>query len=84
MKSGLRSVTYMYYEAKVTGLISFINTWHPIIFYQAKQAKLAEDAAEPSNKAITDQQCGDGESPMVELRIRMPDGQVLHWSIICH
>ncbi|XP_078373827.1 uncharacterized protein LOC144657354 [Oculina patagonica] len=48
---------------------------------KAKQAKLAEDAAEPSNKAITDQQCGDGESPMVDLRIRMPDGQVLSLSL---
>ena len=44
--------------------------------YQAKQAKLTEEPPEPSNRTIADQQGDVGESPMVELRIRLPDGQV--------
>lgn len=44
---------------------------------KAKLAKLTEDAPEPTNTAIPDQQCNVGESSMVELRIRLPDGQVL-------
>ncbi|KAJ7365761.1 Thioredoxin-like protein 1 [Desmophyllum pertusum] len=44
---------------------------------KAKHARLTENTAEPSTNVITDQQCSDGESAMVELRIRIPDGQVL-------
>lgn len=55
-----------------------------IIFHQAKHAKLTENTDEASNKYITGQQCGNSELPVVELRIRIPDGQVLHMPVICH
>jgi len=45
--------------------------------FKAKLAKLAADTPEPSSTAATDQQCAEGKSSMVELRIRLPDGQVL-------
>lgn len=44
--------------------------------FKAKLAKLAADTPEPSSTASTDQQCDEGKSSMVELRIRLPDGQV--------
>ena len=47
--------------------------------FKAKLAKLAADTPEPSSTAATDQQCDEGKSSMdsrVELRIRLPDGQV--------
>ena len=46
------------------------------MIYQAKQAKLTEEPPEPSNRTIADQQGDVGKSPMVDLRIRLPDGQV--------
>ncbi|XP_073242302.1 uncharacterized protein [Porites lutea] len=44
---------------------------------KAKLAKLAADTPEPSSTASTEQQCDEGKSSMVELRIRLPDGQIL-------
>ena len=54
-----------------------------IIYYQAKHAKLNENTDEASNKDLTDQQYVNSDSSMVELRIRIPDGQVLHMLITC-
>lgn len=63
------------------GLLQPLNStttlfiWRHFCF-KAKLAKLATDTPEPSSTASTDQQCDEGKSSMVELRIRLPDGQV--------
>ncbi|XP_020621132.1 thioredoxin Y, chloroplastic-like [Orbicella faveolata] len=48
---------------------------------KAKHAKLTENTDEASNKDIIGQQSGNSDLPMVELRIRIPDGQVLLLSL---
>ena len=47
-----------------------------LMFYQAKQAKLTEDASEPFNRTVADQEGLAEGTMMVDLRIRLPDGQV--------
>lgn len=47
-----------------------------LIYYQAKHAKLTETTDEASNKDNTGQQSSNSDLPLVELRIRMPNGQV--------
>ena len=55
----------------ITAILMWRHFW-----FKAKLAKLAADTSEPSSKASTEQQCDEGKSSMVELRIRLPDGQV--------
>ena len=52
-----------------------------VIYHQAKHAKLTENTDEASDKNKTGQERGNSDMPLVELRIRMPNGQVSHMSI---
>ena len=47
-----------------------------LIYFQAKHAKLTENTDEASNKDKAGQESGNSDLSLVELRIRMPDGQV--------
>jgi len=48
---------------------------------KAKQAKLTEDASEPLNRTVADQEGLAEGTMMVDLRIRLPDGQLLSVSL---
>lgn len=54
-------------------LRAFLFTIH----YQAKHAKIGDSAPEPLTRATADHRGDIGDSILVDLKIRLPDGQVL-------